>query len=226
MCCRSTPNIRATYLAHQRVAAYLMVKPTAPMGMKKVKQDLCIKLLATGQRQYQAGMMLHQRPYQILKPDQVGVEKKVEDKLWVGHICKNYDSITGGAEIADEVSTGGSASEHSDSDGDGGDDDAGSFKMGSASEDESGSGGSGGEGAEEGTGPRRKAAGKKGGKGDKGKSKRGKGKAADGPQGKGKEAGGPKGKSKEADGPAGKGKDAGSQPGKGAGKKAAAKGDA
>jgi len=161
MCCRATPNIRATYLAHHRVAAYLMVKPVSPMGMRNVKQDLCIKLLATGQRQYQAGLMLHQRPYQILKPDQVGI-----DKLWVANICKNYDSVTGGTTM--EEGSSGSLSEEQESDGD--DDDDGSFQMGSGSGSDHG-GTDDDDGSEK---KKKKAAGKKAGKG--GKSKRGKGK--------------------------------------------------
>eukprot|EP00929_Paragymnodinium_shiwhaense_P065132 TRINITY_DN32689_c0_g1_i2.p1 TRINITY_DN32689_c0_g1~~TRINITY_DN32689_c0_g1_i2.p1 ORF type:complete len:1459 (-),score=284.39 TRINITY_DN32689_c0_g1_i2:190-4566(-) len=98
-CCRKTPTIRATYLAHHRASGYLVEKPVSPIGFKKTKQDLCVKLLATGQRQYQAGLMLHQRPYLILKPNEVA-----RDKLWLGHVCKTYDLVTMDTNMESEAS--------------------------------------------------------------------------------------------------------------------------
>eukprot|EP00933_Yihiella_yeosuensis_P016592 TRINITY_DN14106_c0_g1_i1.p1 TRINITY_DN14106_c0_g1~~TRINITY_DN14106_c0_g1_i1.p1 ORF type:complete len:1140 (+),score=199.66 TRINITY_DN14106_c0_g1_i1:512-3421(+) len=89
-CARKTPNIRTTFLAHNQAAAYLNESTPTSMGVSKVRQDLTIKLLQTGAREYQAGLMLHQKPYLVLQKKDL----PVKDKIWVTHIAIIYDIMT------------------------------------------------------------------------------------------------------------------------------------
>eukprot|EP00927_Polykrikos_kofoidii_P040278 TRINITY_DN34466_c0_g1_i1.p1 TRINITY_DN34466_c0_g1~~TRINITY_DN34466_c0_g1_i1.p1 ORF type:complete len:1534 (+),score=217.20 TRINITY_DN34466_c0_g1_i1:151-4752(+) len=115
MWCRLPPVVRMTFIAHYQTAAYLVMKPVQPFGISKVKQDLCVKLLAEGHKQYQAGLTLHQRPYII------GDEKQAKsDKAWLLSITTLYDCITGfktdiGGSSRSESSASGSESDPSQS---------------------------------------------------------------------------------------------------------------
>uniref|UniRef100_A0A7S4QPU2 Uncharacterized protein n=1 Tax=Alexandrium monilatum TaxID=311494 RepID=A0A7S4QPU2_9DINO len=109
-CCRSTPNIRTTYLAHHRAAAYLCQKDAQAFGIAKLKTDLNVKLLQKDAREYTSGLMLMQRPYAILQKQEMATFK---DKIWVSHITSIYDIMTQEEEYAaydnnDQVSRAGS----------------------------------------------------------------------------------------------------------------------
>uniref|UniRef100_A0A7R9ZY48 Uncharacterized protein n=1 Tax=Pyrodinium bahamense TaxID=73915 RepID=A0A7R9ZY48_9DINO len=111
-CCRSTPNIRTTYLAHNKASAYLCQKDAMPFGFSKLRQDLGIKLLSQDAREYTAGLMLMQRPYLIFSKK----DMPVADKIWVSHITAFYDLMTQKEDYArdeegDEDESGG-GSEH------------------------------------------------------------------------------------------------------------------
>merc|ERR1712023_349068 len=110
------------------------------MGLSKLKIDLCLKLLPTGERFYPPGLMLHQRPYIICKKDSFG-----DDKPYFASIQSLMDMMTSAVEMAE----GSERSNESDSDeseeeegdggseagmamGGGGDDDPGFGNMGEA----------------------------------------------------------------------------------------------
>jgi hypothetical protein len=107
-CCRETPNIRVTMLAHIKASAYLREAPAQPWGLSRVRTDLTVKLLHAGGREYASGLMLHQKPYLIVNKKDL----PMNDKLWVEHICKFYDIIATKEQYADEDS----ASEEEDDD--------------------------------------------------------------------------------------------------------------
>mmetsp|Transcript_92226 Transcript_92226/g.247329 ORF Transcript_92226/g.247329 Transcript_92226/m.247329 type:complete len:958 (+) Transcript_92226:1-2874(+) len=89
-CCRTTPNLRVTMLAHIKASAYLRDQPSQAWGLQKLRMDLQIKLLNKGAREYPAGLMLNQKPYLILSKKNL----PIVDKLWVENICYFYDLIT------------------------------------------------------------------------------------------------------------------------------------
>lgn len=96
---RRTPNIRATFLAHHRAAAYLCEKEAAAYGLTKVKRDLSIKLLQKDAHEYTSGLMLMQRPYAILSKQQ---NASFKDAVWLAHISSLYDIMTADEDYAEE----------------------------------------------------------------------------------------------------------------------------
>merc|ERR1719343_517701 len=64
-CCKKTPNLRASYLAHHRAASYVTEKPIRPLLPSKIRVDFIIKLCPSGERFYPAGLMLRQKPYMV-----------------------------------------------------------------------------------------------------------------------------------------------------------------
>lgn len=87
--CKKEPPIRATYVAHCRAEAYLVEMPIRPVGLWNLRKDLCIKLLASGSRDFYCGLMLHQRPYLMMK----GKEQAEVEKPWLPSIKRLYDAV-------------------------------------------------------------------------------------------------------------------------------------
>ncbi|CAL1155773.1 unnamed protein product, partial [Cladocopium goreaui] len=79
---RKVPSIRVTFLAHNQAAAYVNLMPVKTLNRKKIQQDFTVKLLQKGAREYQQGLMLHQKPYVIAMKKDLPIKTKV----WVPHI--------------------------------------------------------------------------------------------------------------------------------------------
>ncbi|CAE6965629.1 unnamed protein product [Symbiodinium natans] len=88
--CRKTPSIRVTFLAHNQAAAYVGLMPVKALTRTKIQQDFTIKLLQQGAREYQQGLMLHQKPYVIAGKKDLPIKHKV----WVPHINMIFDMLT------------------------------------------------------------------------------------------------------------------------------------
>merc|ERR1712039_763095 len=94
-------GIRTTFLAHNKASAYILKKDARAFGMKRLRQDLTFKILQTGAREYQAGLMLHQKPYVIVGKR----DMPIVDKIWVEHISAVLDIVTQSGDVAEEVSS-------------------------------------------------------------------------------------------------------------------------
>merc|ERR1712113_632889 len=131
-------GIRASYIAHTRASAYVYHKPIKPMGLKKLRIDLCVKILPTGERFYPPGLMIHQRPYLVVTKDKFG-----DDRAFFTSIITLLDTMTSAVEMAEgsERSDEGSSSEEEEEgeEGEEGEDD-GDFAMG-GDDDDGGDGG-------------------------------------------------------------------------------------
>jgi len=97
---RKTPSIRVTFLAHNQAAAYVGLMPVKTLNRKKIQQDFTIKLLQKGAREYQQGLMLHQKPYVIAMKKDLPIKHKV----WVPHINMIFDQLTQKGTLHDESS--------------------------------------------------------------------------------------------------------------------------
>ncbi|CAJ1458342.1 unnamed protein product [Effrenium voratum] len=98
--CRKTPGIRVTFLAHNQAAAYVGLMPMKTLTRKKIQQDFTIKLLQQGAREYQQGLMLHQKPYVIAGK----ADLPIKHKIWVPHINMIFDQLTQRAPMHDDSS--------------------------------------------------------------------------------------------------------------------------
>jgi hypothetical protein len=84
-------------LAHTRAEAYQIETPLKPVGLDKIRKDLCVKLLASGSRHFLAGLMLHQRPYLVVTKDQIQY-----DQPWLKSIYQLYDCISDSSKCIDD----------------------------------------------------------------------------------------------------------------------------
>mmetsp|Transcript_9709 Transcript_9709/g.16935 ORF Transcript_9709/g.16935 Transcript_9709/m.16935 type:complete len:199 (-) Transcript_9709:138-734(-) len=98
--CRKTPSIRVTFLAHNQAAAYVGLMPVKPLTRTKIQQDFTVKLLQLGAREYQQGLMLHQKPYVIAGKKDL----PIKHKMWVPHINMIFDMLTQKATFHDDSS--------------------------------------------------------------------------------------------------------------------------
>eukprot|EP00931_Biecheleriopsis_adriatica_P073719 TRINITY_DN47951_c0_g1_i1.p1 TRINITY_DN47951_c0_g1~~TRINITY_DN47951_c0_g1_i1.p1 ORF type:complete len:1270 (-),score=211.07 TRINITY_DN47951_c0_g1_i1:81-3404(-) len=87
---KKTPNVRVSYLAHNKASAYVCLMPVKTITRTKIQQDFTIKLLQQGARVYQQGLMLHQKPYAVAGKQDIPIEQK----LWVGHMNVVFDQLT------------------------------------------------------------------------------------------------------------------------------------
>lgn len=99
---RKVPSLRVTFLAHNQAAAYVGLMPVKALTRKKIQQDFTIKLLQQGAREYQQGLMLHQKPYAIAGKKDLPIKHKV----WVPHINMIFDQLTQRAPMHDDDSSG------------------------------------------------------------------------------------------------------------------------
>lgn len=97
---RQVPSIRVTFLAHNQAAAYVNLMPVKTLNRKKTQQDFTVKLLQKGAREYQQGLMLHQKPYVIAMKKDLPIKVKV----WVPHINMIFDQLTQRAPVHEESS--------------------------------------------------------------------------------------------------------------------------
>jgi len=87
-CCRKTPNLRTTFLSHDQADAYVIETPLRNVSMSKLASDFSLKILQKYTREYQQGLMLHQKPYQVFG------RATPKPELWVGHLNAIFDSVT------------------------------------------------------------------------------------------------------------------------------------
>eukprot|EP00930_Biecheleria_cincta_P042185 TRINITY_DN29013_c0_g1_i1.p1 TRINITY_DN29013_c0_g1~~TRINITY_DN29013_c0_g1_i1.p1 ORF type:complete len:1325 (-),score=197.34 TRINITY_DN29013_c0_g1_i1:76-4050(-) len=111
-CCRATPNIRCTFLALNQAAAYLAITPCRQLGLTRLQQDFTLKLLQSGAREYQPGLMLNQKPYIIFSEEDLPLKQKA----WVGHINMIFDQLTQKQNEAESSEEEGGAEDNSEED--------------------------------------------------------------------------------------------------------------